>query len=147
MLVLARRQAAPLLEEVSLPLPGELRSGAWQIRAAAASYGGQAQRPYDFWLDREQLPALALRSRQTGDRLKLPGRPTKTLKKWCVDEKIPARLRDSLPILVFRDRIAAAAGLGPAEDFLPQMDADAWHITILPSADRDILSGKEASPC
>ena len=146
-LVLTRQSSAPTLEEVLLPLPGELRSGAWHIQAAAAPYGGQPQGSYDFWLDREQLPALALRSRQTGDRLKLPGRPTKTVKKWCVDEKIPARLRDSLPILVVRDRIAAAAGLGPAEDFLPQMDADAWHITILPSAGHNTSSGKEASPC
>ena len=129
-LVLARRETVPPLEEAPLPLPGEYDTGVWLITCTAEVYSGQFQGPYDFWLDREKAPALTLRSRETGDRLKLVGRPEKTIKKWFVDEKIPAHLRASLPILVCGDRVAGAAGLGPAEAFLPSPGAGAWHIAI-----------------
>ena len=134
-LVLTRKKAALPLEEASLPLPGEITAGGWLITAAAQIYDGQPQRPCDFWLDRDKAPALTLRPRRTGDRLKLRGRPGKTIKKWYIEEKIPAHLRDRLPILVCGDRVAGAAGLGPAEAFLPPPGAGAWHITVQPLED------------
>ena len=42
--------------------------------------------------------ALILRSRQTGDRLRLPG-GSKSLKKLFIDRKIPASQRDAIPVL------------------------------------------------
>lgn len=131
-LVLVHRGTVPFLEEAPLPLPGEITAGGWLITTTAQTYDGQPQKPWDFWLDRDKAPALTLRPRRTGDRLKLSGRPGKTIKKWCVDEKIPAHLRDCLPILVCGDQVAGAAGLGPAEAFLPLPGAGAWHITVKP---------------
>lgn len=52
------------------------------------------------------------------------------MKKWCVDEKIPAVLRGSLPLLEREGHVAAVAGLGPDVNFLPEAGADAWRITI-----------------
>ena len=60
-------------------------------------------------------------------------RPTKTVKKWCVDLKIPAYLRDSLPVLALEDRAAAVGGLGPDMGFLPRPGERAWHIRIFPA--------------
>ena len=41
---------------------------------------------------------LILRSRQTGDAMRFPG-GTKTLKKWLIDEKIPAARRNRIPVI------------------------------------------------
>ena len=93
-------------------------------------YQGQPQGPWNFWLDRDSLPDIILRTRRTGDRLKLPGRPRKTIKKWWVEEKLPAHLRPSLPLLTRGETIAAAAGLGPEEALCPTPGAPAWHIRV-----------------
>ena len=73
---------------------------------------------------------LSLRTRRTGDWLQLPNRPHKTIKKWCIDEKIPAHLRPALPVLLCQDRVAAVVGLGPDQSFLPGIGTNAWHITV-----------------
>ncbi|MGE4276385.1 MAG: tRNA lysidine(34) synthetase TilS [Lawsonibacter sp.] len=129
-LILTRNAAVPPLEETFLPLPGEIAVGGWYVACTAQTYAGQPQGPYEIWLDRARVGVLTLRARRTGDRLKLLGRPEKTIKKWCIDEKVPARLRPVLPLLEGDGQVAAAAGLGPAEGFLPRMGAEAWHITI-----------------
>ncbi|MFR6186698.1 MAG: tRNA lysidine(34) synthetase TilS [Lawsonibacter sp.] len=89
------RSAPPAAPEnqVPLPLPGTAEWAGWTVHSTPELYRGQRQGPLQFWLDRDAVHALTLRGRRTGDRLKLPGRPTKTVKKWCVDQKIPAWLR------------------------------------------------------
>ena len=90
---------APPEGQVPLPLPGTAELAGWTVHSAPEIYRGQRQGPFQFWLDRDAVQTLTLRVRQTGDRLKLPGRPTKTVKKWAVDQMIPARLRRGLPVL------------------------------------------------
>ena len=114
-------------------MPGELTAGEWNIRCTEERYSGQPQGQWEFWLDRASVPALTLRSRRTGDRLKLPDRPAKTVKKWCIYLKIPAHLRDSLPVLALDSRVAAVAGLGPDAAFLPGCGSLSWHIRIVPA--------------
>lgn len=141
-LVLTRVQSPPPLDSAPLALPGITAAGGWRITCTPEAYGGQRQGPWEFWLDRRLVPALTLRSRQTGDRLKLPGRPRKSIKKWYIDEKIPVHLRSALPVLDLDGQAAAAPGLGPAEELLPLPGADSWHIT----AAREKQFGKEEIP-
>lgn len=129
-LVLSRERPSPL-PTLELSLPGQTQAGPWQISCSLELYGGQPQRPLDFYLNQRSIPALTVRSRQTGDRLTPPGRPAKTLKKWYIDEKIPRFLRDQLPVLECSGRLAGAAGLGPDAAFLPSLGAQAWHIRLL----------------
>lgn len=64
---------------------------------------------------------LFLRCRLVGDVLKVPNRPRKTVKKWCIEEKIPEQLRSTLPILCNeKGEIVAVLGIGVAEKFVPQ---------------------------
>ena len=55
---------------------------------------------------------LQLRHRQEGDRLSLPG-GTKSLKKLFIDRKIPASLRDTVPVLCDEQGILGVMGFGP----------------------------------
>lgn len=124
-----RREGAPL-EEVPLPLPGQVRCGDWRAVCTPAQYGGEPQGKLDFFLDQARTPALYLRPRREGDRLTLAGRPGKTIKKWMIQEKIPRALRAELPVLDCGGQVAAAAGLGPDAAFLPVPGRAAWHITF-----------------
>ena len=111
-------------------MPGQVRFGGWVVTCSRTSYDGQGQTPWEFWLSQALTPAITLRTRQTGDRLTLPGRPGKSLKKWFIDEKIPRLIRDSLPVFDCSGSIAAAAALGPDSAFLPQPGEDVWHIAL-----------------
>ena len=152
-LVLTRETAPQVLVPVPLALPGETQVPPFLVRCLPAVYTGQRQGPFDFWLDARPGEAVTLRPRRTGDRLRLPGRPEKTLKKWFVDEKIPQSRRDCLPVLDWDGQVAAAAGLGPDAAFLPQAGQAAWHIILTPLPPQppedgtESLSGKEAEPC
>ena len=129
-------------EPAPLPLPGELTWGRWTITCRRETYCGQPQGPWDFWLDQASLPNLTLRPRKTGDRLSLPGRPDKSLKKWMIQEKIPRYLRDLLPVFDSGGRVAAGAGLGPDTGTLPRIGEAAWHIRLSPAPPLD-HTGKE----
>ena len=65
---------------------------------------------------------IRIRSRESGDAIRLPG-GTKTLKKLFIDRKIPAHLRQSIPILVDDLGILGIPGIGVnldrAADSLP----------------------------
>ena len=71
-----------------------------------------------------------LRPRQVGDTLQLPKRPTKTVKKLMMEKKIPASLRQFLPVLAQGERVAAVALLGVDADFLAAPGQPARYITI-----------------
>lgn len=64
-------------------------------------------------LDTEPWPGLTVRSRQTGDEITLPGRPRRSLKKLFIDQKIPRRERERVPVLADGDGVLAVAGFGP----------------------------------
>lgn len=70
--------------------------------------------------------ALYLRSRRQGDRLQLPHRPGKSLKKLFIDEKIPAAQRDTVPVIADRTGVLGVYGLGP--DVRGQSDTGPWVI-------------------
>lgn len=59
---------------------------------------------------------ISLRTRQTGDTLRLSG-GTKTVKKLLIDRKIPVSLRDTLPVITCDGVCAAVCGLGTHTDY------------------------------
>lgn len=61
----------------------------------------------------EPWPGLEVRPRKTGDALALRGRPRRTLKKLFIDEKVPRRERERIPVLADGDGVVAVAGFGP----------------------------------
>ena len=80
--------------------------GLWVTVEEAASL---EQGPQTFTVRPEGM--LQLRHRQEGDRLGLPG-GTKSLKKLFIDRKIPASLRDTVPVLCDEQGILGVMGFG-----------------------------------
>ena len=129
MLVLSARQTAQPLTEVALAMPGVTRTGEWTLNCRKVEYRGEGQQPFRFYLSCE-AGEITLRGRQTGDRLERPGRPGKTVKKLLIEEKIPLRVRDTLPVLEIGGRLAAVAGLGVDGAYVPQPGSLCWEITV-----------------
>lgn len=123
----------------ALHLTTALPHRVWDVEITPCVYEGQTQTGQELWLSLEKTPGLSVRTRQEGDTLKLPGRPTKSLKKWLIDLKIPRHGRDNLPVLTVGGRAAAAALVGPDEAFLPAPGEDARHIVFVPQGQ----TGKE----
>lgn len=73
---------------------------------------------------------LLLRPRAVGDRLRLPGRPEKTLKKLFQEAKIPSHQRGLIPVLVLEGQVAGVEGFGVAQDWTPEPGRPAWQITF-----------------
>ena len=67
---------------------------------------------------------LTVRSRQTGDRIQLPG-GSRSLKRLMIDRRIPASHRELMPVLADEEGIAAVVGIGAdvRRTALPDMDA------------------------
>ncbi len=109
-----------------LPMPGEVPLSGGRTLCC------QGPLPFD-----PALPGLVLRPpgpllvrpRRPGDRLRLAG-GEKSIKKLLIDKKIPAALRDSLPVLEWEGRVAAAWGVGADPAFRPRMGEDCYQILL-----------------
>ena len=130
-LLLVSRLGPIPLEPGLLHLPGQLETGAWLITCQSEPYEGQPQGPWEFWLSLD-VSLLSVRPRRTGDRLTLPGRLGKSVKKWMIQEKLPRFQRDALPVFECGGAVAAVAGLGPDRAFTPRPGCGAWHISVTP---------------
>ena len=121
----------PLAPQV-LPLPGQAEAGLFSVLARRVKYAGESNLPYSFYLACDKIgTSLTLRARRTGDRLRLPGRGgSRTVKQLMIDRRVPRVLRDRTPVLDAGGAVAAVAGLGPEERFLPQPGQAAWQIEI-----------------
>ena len=126
--------AALPLTPKALAEPGTHTWGDWVITLEEALCPDHpVQSPCECWLRPAPFP-LVLRSRRTGDSLRLPGRKQKTVKKWHIEEKIPRHLRDGLPLLTDgEDNVLTAAGLGPDEAHTAQPGDTALHVRFSPS--------------
>ena len=135
-LVLSRRPPTPI-QPVPLTLSGETRAGDFHIACSPAVYQGEPQGPWEMFLSQRAVPQPLVRRRGTGDTLRLPGRRTRTLKKWMIDLHIPASCRDFLPVLEQDGQVAAAAGLGPQETLTPKPGELCWHIRFFSPENRN----------
>ncbi len=75
---------------------------------------------------------LTVRSRSIGDKIKLPKRPEKTLKKLFIDDKVPLELRDTIPVVTFGDDVVWVGGYGSAEKFRPELGENAIYLDFEP---------------
>lgn len=107
----------PIRGEHTLAVPGETRIPGWRISASicdAADSRGAIASPDGLseTLDLDCIgAALHLRGRRPGDRFQPLGMAhSKKLQDFMVDERIPRRWRDSVPLLVSRYGIACVAG-------------------------------------
>ncbi len=95
-----RKAAASLVPPPPVTLsPGG--SAAWGDSQITCRLGGECPTAHSsLCLSPEGISfPLTIRPRQPGDKIRLPG-GTKKLSDWMVDQKIPAGLRDQLPVVV-----------------------------------------------
>ena len=103
---------------VELPCPGEVEFCGLRVTCAPAEGVLQTQDAFTI------IPhgRLILRCRRTGDSIRLPG-GTRSLKKLFIDRKIPAHLRDRIPVLWDEQGIVGVYSVGVdrerAADSLP----------------------------
>ena len=107
----------PICGEYPLAVPGETRIPGWRISASvcdAADACGAIAGAHGFseTLDLDSVGAtLHLRGRRPGDRFQPLGMAhSKKLQDFMVDERIPRRWRDGVPLLISRYGIACVAG-------------------------------------
>jgi tRNA(Ile)-lysidine synthase len=125
-----RAPEAPAPDPVTLPIPGQVRFGAWQIEATLSS-------PGDVAVSASALGASArVRAWREGDRMRPVGLGgTKTLQDLFTDRKVPRALRRTLPVVEAAGRIVWVAGVAVDERFAARDE----------SADRVGLIARSAS--
>ena len=126
LLLTTRRAPPPPFAPVPLSLEGETRAGDWRVLCRPETCPPEGA-PGTLYLARETLePPLVLRPRQTGDEISLPRRGgAKSLKKLFIDEKVPRRERERIPVLADGRGVAAVAGFGADRSRLARPGQDA----------------------
>ncbi|MDD6309006.1 MAG: tRNA lysidine(34) synthetase TilS [Clostridia bacterium] len=105
-------------KSVQLPKKGRIQFGQYEIKVGE---GGMKLKQGLYYV----------RTRQNGDSFRPEGmQGKKKLKDFFIDEKIPKRLRDFIPIIVNNDKIAAVSQLRRSADFVPQPDEAYTEIMI-----------------
>lgn len=122
---LVRLECAPELPETRLSVPGETCIGGKRFVS-------------EYTTDLEERPdsvlvcpvgALTVRSRRSGDTMRLPG-GTRSLKKMYIDRKIPASQRAAVPVLADDRGVLAVFGIGTDIRFHPD-SLPAVRITLI----------------
>lgn len=111
-LVKVEQQA--VLVPVCLNCPGEADFGTYRVLCTPAN---EIINTADTVTVQPSGP-MTLRPRCSGDALRLPG-GTKSLKKLLIDRKIPAHLRNQLPVLCDSRGILAVCGIGVNQERIP----------------------------
>ena len=108
--LVARKETAAL-EAAELRIPGVTEIPGWRITCAEAKEFANSADTFTV------IPqgAVILRSRQSGDRIRLPG-GSKTLKKLFIDRKIPAAQRENIPVLADDGGLLGVYGIGVHQD-------------------------------
>lgn len=104
-----RRKPDPMPTDWSIPvLPGVYQVPGWKVTCAPAQE--IINNATIFTLSVQG--SVCLRSRQTGDAMRLSG-GNKTLKKLYIDRKIPASARPFVPVLADETGVLGVPGIGP----------------------------------
>ena len=107
---------------------GKSRWGDWTVTCIQGTCPEKAYiSPWEFYLEPGRY---TIRPRREGDRIALGPRPSKTVKKLMIDEKIPACRRDHVPVLAAGEEAAAVGGFGPERSRLARPGGPALHIML-----------------
>lgn len=122
---LVRLECAPELPETRLSVPGETCIGGKRF---VSEYATDLEEQPDSVLVCP-VGALTVRSRRSGDIMRLPG-GTRSLKKMYTDRKIPASQRAAVPVLADDRGVLAVFGIGTDIRFHPD-SLPAVRITLI----------------
>lgn len=122
---LVRLECAPELPETRLSVPGETCIGGKRFVSEYAT--DLEERPDSVLVC--PVGALIVRSRRSGDTMRLPG-GTRSLKKMYIDRKIPASQRAAVPVLVDDRGVLAVFGIGTDIRFRPD-SLPAVRVTLI----------------
>lgn len=122
---LVRLECAPELPETLLSVPGETCIGGKRFVSEYAT--DLEERPGSVLV--RPAGALIVRSRRSGDTMRLPG-GTRSLKKMYIDRKIPASQRAGVPVLADDRGVLAVFGIGTDIRFRPD-SLPAVRITLI----------------
>ena len=112
------------LQTVIMACPGSVCVSGWKIECRQAEEIINTDRVFTVTCG----ASLSVRSRQSGDQLRLSG-GTKSLKKLFVDRKIPAAVRDTVPVIADAEGVVAVCGIGANLDRIATQ-LPAWQIHI-----------------
>ncbi len=91
-----------------------------------------------FQLPTNAKPNFTVRNRRPGDRFHPLGMSQdKKLKDFLIDRKIPAEIRDRIPLLIWRDEIVWVGGVAVSERFKVTDPAGALYEVVLEDASQD----------
>ena len=96
-----------MISAVTLPCPGEVDFSGFRVTAAPAEEICQTGETFTVIPQGEIL----LRSREIGDTIRLPG-GSKSLKKLFIDRKIPASVRNQIPVVCDEQGILGVYNIG-----------------------------------
>lgn len=122
---LVRLECSPELPETWLSVPGETCIGGKRFVSEYAT--DLEERPDSVLVC--PVGALIVRSRRSGDTMRLPG-GTRSLKKMYIDRKIPASQRAAVPVLADDRGVLAVFGIGTDIRFHPD-SLPAVRITLI----------------
>ena len=131
LLFTTQSEPLPPFSPTPLNLDGETapEGTPWRCRCWATTCPAEGE-PGVLYLALEAVEGeLVLRPRQTGDEIALPRRGgTKTVKKLFIDEKVPRRDRDRVPVLADGAGVLAVAGFGADQSRLAQPGQPAYAL-------------------
>ena len=134
-LVITDQEEELTFPEIALQNPGMTRIpplGLTVTCTISENFEKQGNTPFQFAVKYDMIAnaALKLRPRRTGDRMKMDGGYTKTLKKLLIEQKIPRDRRQQLPVLTDGESVIAVLGLGVSADYRADDGERAVVITV-----------------
>lgn len=116
-----------------LCVPGETVCGNVKIRCSIVDFFEKTENTrFQFAIKYGMIKnhTVVLRSRQTGDALRLPGGHSAAVKKLMIDRRVPRAVRDGLCVFAAGQEVLAVEGIGVSEICRPAAGEPALMIQI-----------------